>query len=178
MKGTAAWVSLVLAISTPATAGPWAMDRPAPASAVENEERFSEPVLPPAPKPLNPWKPIFGISLGLAVTATAFTYYARHRQDDEANRITTGTSFTGGPLTQDDCDSGAVGIDSDSRRHFESACSWNTRSQLGLIGAVSLGTFTVVAAYFAFRTQPSDRLIAVTPTVTRESAGAQLSVAW
>jgi hypothetical protein len=177
MKATLARISLVLAIATPATAGPWAIDRPAPASMADREERFSEPVLPPSPKPLDVWKPILGVSLGLAITATAFTYYARYRQDDEASRITTGQSPLGGTLTQDDCGS-AVAIDGDSRRHFESACSWHSRGTLGLMSAVGFGTFTVVAAYFAFRTPPSDRLIAVTPTVTRETAGAQVSVAW
>ena len=177
MKGPLAWVSLVLAISTPATAGPWVIDRPAPASAADDEERFSEPVLTPAPKPLNPWKPIFGASLGLAIASTVLVYYARDRQDDEVGKIMTGRSATGGPLTDEDCGSG-IEFTGDDSRHFDSACSWHVRGNIGLIGALSFGTFSVVAAYFAFRTPPSDRLIAVTPTVTRESAGAQLSVAW
>ena len=177
MKATFAWVPLVLAISAPATAGPSAIDRPAPASTAEDEERFSERVLPPAPKPLNPWKPIFGASLGLAIASTAFTYYARYRQDDEASKITTGQSQQGAALTDADCGSGVV-LDNQSARHFDSACSWHTRGNIGFYSAIGFGTFTVVAAYFAFRTPPSDRLIAVTPTVTRQTAGAQLSVAW
>ena len=177
MKGTIAWVSLVLAVSTPATAGPWAIDRPAAASAAGDGERFSEPVMPPAPKPMNPWKPIFGASLGLAITATAFVYYARYRQDDEARKITAGQSQQGAGLTDKDCGTGVV-LDNESARHFDSACSWHSRGNVSLLAAVGFGTFTVVAAYFAFRTPPSDRLIAVTPTVTRETAGAQLSIAW
>lgn len=56
MKATVASVSLVLAMSTPAAAGPWVIDRTVPASMAEGEERFSEPVLPQTPKPMNPWK--------------------------------------------------------------------------------------------------------------------------
>lgn len=171
------WVSLVLAIATPATAGPWVIDRSAPASSADGEERFSEPVLPPAPRPLNPWKPIFGVSLGLAITATAVAYYSIGESRDEINQIVDGRARDGSALTDQDCGEAQPLTDAD-QRHFESACSWNLRGKVGLMGAVGLGTFTIVAAYFAFRSQPSDRLIAVTPTVTRESAGAQLSLAW
>ncbi|MEO7096997.1 MAG: hypothetical protein ABI175_27305 [Polyangiales bacterium] len=175
MKTRLACVALVLAVSTPAAAGPWAIDRPASASVVEGEAPYTEPVRSPAPRPGNVWKPIFAVSLGLAITSTVFTYYARTRQQDEAKQIQATSPNGFGQLTDDDCGTEVV---DDVGGHFASACSWNRRGTVGLLGAVGFGTFTVVAAYFAFRTQPSDRLIAVTPTVTRETAGAQLSLAW
>lgn len=167
-------VAFVLLLSTAAGAGPLAIDRAVPPSAADRDERVGDPLVLPAPRSLNPWKPIFGASLGLAITATVFTVYARHRTDDEASQASTVVSFPYRPLTDDDCGTAAGDA---AGPHFARACTWSRRGTIGAYSALGFGAFTFVAAYFAFRSRGDDAIV-VTPTASKDGAGAELSLTW
>ncbi len=175
MRKTPIVVAVILGVSTSAMAGPLAIDRPGPPSLAERDGGGA-PLPLPAPKPANPWKPIFGVSLGLAIVATGFTFYAHDRSTDEAAKIMASSAF---PYTITDADCGRITLsDPSDARHFSNACAWSRRSAIAVYGGLGVGVFTFVAAYFAFRDRPQDHGVAVTPTVTSDGAGAQLSLAW
>lgn len=164
--------ALLGALTTMASAGPWTIDRPVLASAAD-DAGAGTPLAPPAPRPMNPWKPIFVVSLGLAATSSVFAVYAHSRSAEEVRQITL-TRVFGNPITDRDCGSATLRAEDP---HFARACTWNKRSSAGMLGALGFGAFTAVAAYFAFRTPASDRLV-LAPAVSRDGAGAELTMAW
>ena len=130
------------------------------------------------PEP-NPWRPVFFASLALTIGATAFWGVSYASMKSEADQIEA-TKPSGQPITQDDCND-RVDIVDDTGGHFDSACSWRSRSRTGSLLTVGFGVVTLASAYLAFvdRDAPSSSSnLAIAPTITPDGAGATLRLRW
>ena len=126
-----------------------------------------------------PWKPVFFTSLALTVVTGAVWAVSVVSVQSEADQIAA-TKVGGETITQEDC-SDRAGIVGDEGGHFASACEWRSRSRTAAVFTVGFGIATLASAYFAFRggddAAPSSN-IAITPTLSRDGAGAQLRLRW
>jgi hypothetical protein len=161
MTGCARICALVLAATTTAAAAPpggspWGVT--------------------PEPEPANLWKPIFGVSLGVEVAVIGYAVYSHSREVDEAKQVVATNQNSRLPLTDADC--GTSDVVNDIGGHFAGACTWRQRGITSAYLGLGLGAFVVVSAVLAFRSRPTHRVVAVVPTLTRETAGAQLSLDW
>ncbi len=127
----------------------------------------------------NPWKPVFFASLALTAGAATFWGVSYASMRSEADQIEA-TKPSGQPITQDDCND-RVDIVDDAGDHFDSACTWRSRSRTGTLFTVGFGIVTLASAYLAFVDRddpPSSSNLAISPTITPDGAGATLRLRW
>ena len=125
------------------------------------------------------WRAVFFGSLALTVGTGAFWSVAYASMRTEADQIVA-TKANGDGINQDDCNDRA-GITGDADGHFDSACAWRSRSRTALLFNVGFGIVTLASIYLAFIEDdgaPQASKIAVTPTVGRDGAGAQVQLRW
>jgi hypothetical protein len=125
-----------------------------------------------------PWKPVFFTSLALTVVTGAVWAVSIASVQSEADQIVA-TKAGGETITQEDC-SDRAGITGDDGGHFSSACEWRSRSRSAAVFTVGFGIVTLASAYFAFRggDEAPASTVSITPTLSRDGAGAQLQLRW
>lgn len=126
-----------------------------------------------------PWRKAFFASLALTVSTGVIWGLSITTLHSEADQIEA-TKANGDSITQDDCGD-RRGISNDVDGHFASACSWRSVSRTAAVFTVGFGVATIASAVFAFRggddAAPSSN-VSITPTISREGAGAQLRLRW
>ena len=130
------------------------------------------------PEP-EPWRPVFLTSLALTVGTGVLWAVSVVSVQSEADQIVA-TKGDGGTITHEDC-SDPAGIVGDDGGHFASACAWRSRSRTAAVFVVGFGVVALASAYFAFRgddAAPAASGVSITPTLSRDSAGAQLQLRW
>jgi hypothetical protein len=127
-----------------------------------------------------PWKPVFVASLALTVGAGAFWGFSHLSMRSEADEIMA-VNAKGSTITQDDCNARA-GITGDTGDHFDSACTWRSRSRTASVLVIGFGIVTLATAYLAFvhgdEPAANRSSVSIAPTISREGAGAALSLRW
>jgi hypothetical protein len=132
-----------------------------------------------APEEPEPWRPVFFASLALTVGTGVIWGLSVVSVQSEADQIEA-MNANGTTITQDDCNNRG-GISGDVDGHFDSACTWRSVSRTAGVFAVGFGVVTIVSAIFAFRggeTATAASGVSITPTLSRNSAGAQLQLRW
>jgi hypothetical protein len=135
---------------------------------------------------IDPWKPIFGVSLVGAVGLGVYSWLQHNKKNDAAKDVI-GTNSDGGAITQSDCGETVMTTTQDK---FEATCSLYKRHLYTAIAAGGVGALALVAGYIAFihdgKKEPSSSAlsrtrkssIAITPTLSPEGGGATLRIDW
>lgn len=129
------------------------------------------------------WGYALGGSAVVTTVAGFFTLYQWRQETNEAKQIA-------GAATTDDCYSGTpVGLSSESRKHFDSACSHHKLQIVGLI-VTGVGAVAAIGSLILMLRQPSSEAaqpvahrslrsrIAVAPIIAPTAVGTSLSLAW
>ena len=125
-----------------------------------------------------PWRPVFFSSLALTVGTSVLWAVSVVSVRSEADQIEA-TKPNGEPITQDDCHARG-GVVDDVGGHFASACAWRSRSRTAAAFTVGFGVVALASAYFAFRggDDEDSPKVSITPTISRDGAGAHLQLRW
>ncbi|HEY0478156.1 MAG TPA: hypothetical protein VGD37_11595 [Kofleriaceae bacterium] len=182
---------------------------PAPPERPERPERPDAPVAPGRPSPL--WKLAAGAGVAIALGGGGFAFYS---YDREVNHNSPRFQVAIDPLTgkqyqkfsaPDSSDCGKTSDKITGERHtvfpgenrgiFDRACTWHTRTYLG-IGVAAVGGLVAIGSLIMMSRDPgppdrpvtgararqSERArrseLGIIPIVTPELAGAQLSLDW
>jgi len=137
---------------------------------------------------IDPWKPVFGVSLAASVGLVVYSWIKSSDMKDKAIGLQ-GTRIGGdmGPIDQGDCGDQVM---TTTPELFRETCSLYDKHLYSAIAAGGFGALVLVSGYMAFvrshkepaastsarRThKPS---IALTPTLSPEGAGATLRIDW
>ena len=140
----------------------------------------------------NVWKPVFGVTLGVAVALGAFSGYEYLKQRDDRDSIQAtradGPGHGSGALGDGDCNTSNVATDPGG--FFQSACDHHTKHLYSGIAAIVVGAGAIGFGYMAFfhsnkeaTTSSSRRAtprseVAITPVISPNSGGALVYFTW
>lgn len=124
------------------------------------------------------WRTAFVVSLAATVGVTAAAGLSLVSVHSEASQIEA-MKVDGDTITDDDCNDRSD-ILNDQGGHFDSACAWRSRYKTASVFTLGFAIVTVATAYLAFRggDDPPSSPVTVTPTLSRDGAGAQLQMRW
>ncbi len=137
---------------------------------------------------IDPWKPVFGVSLAASVGLVVYSWIKSSDMKDKAIGLE-GTRIGGdmGPIDQGDCGDQVM---TTTPELFQETCSLYDKHVYSAIAAGGFGALVLVSGYMAFfrshkEPAPSTSArrthkpsMALTPTLSPEGAGATLRIDW